>query len=154
MLRYRQIESLEADGGALRLRGVAVRYGEETGPPRLAFRERIMARAFAPLGDVKLNRQHERGRLLARTGAGLVLTDTPDALLFEADLPQTREAEDTVALVRSGVLRGASIEYGPMRERQERGVLVVEQARLAGIGIVDTPAYVGSVHRSASGATG
>ena len=86
MLRYRQIESLEADGGALRLRGVAVRYGEETGPPRLPFRERIEARAFAPLGDVKLNRQHSRERLLARTGAGLVLTDTPEALLLRGRL--------------------------------------------------------------------
>ena len=140
-MRFRATESLEADSGALKLRGTAVRYSETAGPPRLPFKERILPGAFTPLGDTRLNRQHERGRLLARTGAGLVLTDTPEALYFEADLPSTREAEDTVALVRSGVLRGSSIEYSPVRERMVGGVLVVEKARLSGLAIVDSGAY-------------
>ena len=75
MLRYRQIESLEADGGALRLRGVAVRYGEETGPPRLPFRERIdgaRVRRRLTASTLKLNSSALAGNgLLARTGAGL-----------------------------------------------------------------------------------
>ena len=143
-MRIREASSLTADGN-LRLSGIAIRYNEETGPPRLQYRERVAPGAFTPIGDVRLNRQHNRGALLARTGGGgLVLTDTPDALLYEAQLPDTSEARDVWTLVRSGVMRGASIEFAPIRERQLSGVTVVERAVLAGLGIVDTGAYVGA----------
>ena len=147
-MRYREAESLEADG-QLRLSGVAVRYGEEAGPPRLPFRERIEAGAFGDVSrlDAVLNVQHRRDRALARTGGGgLVLTDGPDALRYAAELPDTQESRDAVTLVRSGVLRGASVEFAPYPggERQVGGVNVVERARLAGIGVVDSPAYVGA----------
>ena len=146
-LRYREIVELRADDDALRLRGVAVTYGETAGPPRLPFRERIEAGAFGDVGalDVVLNVQHRRDRALARTGGGgLVLTDSADALRFVADLPDTREARDVLTLVRSGVLRGASLEFVSMAERIMGGVSVVSKARLAGIGVVDSGAYVGS----------
>ena len=148
-MRYREAESLQADGN-LRLSGVAVRYGEEAGPPRLPFRERIEPGAFGDVGsiDAILNVQHVRSRAIARTGGGgLVLTDGPDALRFAAELPDTSESRDAVTLVRDRVLRGASIEYAPLAggERQVGGVSVVQRARLAGIGVVDSPAYVGSV---------
>ena len=144
-MRYRSAESLEADG-ALRLRGVAVRYGEVAGPPQLPFRERIEAGAFAPLGDVHLDVQHRRDRLLARTGGGgLMLIDSPEALRFEAELPDTSEARDAVTLVRRGILRGASIEFASLQERVVNGVVSVSRARLGGLGVVDAPAYLGSV---------
>ena len=107
-MRYREAESLEADG-QLRLSGVAVRYGEEAGPPRLPFRERIEPGAFGDVSrlDAVLNVQHRRDRALARTGGGgLTLTDGPDALRYAADLPDTQESRDAVTLVRRRVLRG------------------------------------------------
>ena len=145
--RIREAVELHADTG-LRLSGIAVRYGDIAGPPRLRFRERIEPGAFGNLSgvDVRLNRQHDRGRLLARTnGGGLELHDSPDALRFTVQLPDTADARDVHTLVRSGVMRGASIEYDALRERQSGGVSVVERARLSGLAIVDSGAYADSL---------
>ena len=95
--------------------------------------------------DVLLNVQHDRGRVLARTcGGGLVLTDTAAALEVRAELPETREASDTLALVEAGVRRGFSIEFVAQRERMEGPTRVIQAARLVGIGVVDKPAYKAS----------
>ena len=77
----------------------------------------------------------------ARGGAGLELTDTAERLAFSATLPDTRAADDVLALVRTGVMRGASVEVRVSAERIEGGVRVIERAVLSAIGIVDTPAY-------------
>ena len=122
-----------------RLFGVAVQYGDVA---RLAWgSERIEAGAFAPVGDVILNAQHDRGRPLARTGAGLVVADDNRSLRIEAELPETRDADDVLALVRARVLLGLSIEFRAVSERLDGRVRVIERAKLSGIGIVDTPAY-------------
>ena len=92
-----------------RLSGVAIRYGEIGQSPFGP--ERFEAGAFQPLGDVILNVQHERGRPLARTGAGLILDDDETALQVRADLPGTTEAENTLALVKAGVLKGLSMHF-------------------------------------------
>ena len=95
--------------------------------------------------DVLLNVQHDRGRVLARTGGGgLVLTDSATALEVRAELPETREASDTLALVEAGVLRGFSLEFQALRERMEGPTRVIQAARLVGIGVVDKPAYKAS----------
>ena len=134
----RRYAELRAEGRLLS--GVVVRYGEVA---RLDFgQERILAGAFAPVGDVILNAMHDRQKPLARTGGGgLTFTDSADALRMAADMPETREAADTLKLVRSGVLRGLSIEFHAMRERQDAGVRVIERAHLVGLGVVDRPAY-------------
>ena len=134
----RRFAELRADGR--RLSGVAVRYGDTATLPW--GEERIEAGAFAPLGDVILNASHDRTTPLARTGGGgLELEDTAEALTVRADLPATQAADDVLALVRAGVLRGLSIEFRAVAERIEAGVRVIERARLSGVGVVDTPAY-------------
>ena len=139
----RRYVELRADSEGRVLRGVAVDYGDVA---RLPFgRERIEAGAFAPIGDVILNASHDRSTPLARTaGAGLDLADSAERLAFAATLPETRAADDVLALVRTGVMRGASIEMRVTAERIEAGVRVIERAALTGIGIVDTPAYPAS----------
>ena len=123
-----------------RLSGTAIRFGSEARMPW--GRERFNAAAFAPLGDVILNDMHNRQAPLARTGGGgLTLHDDGESLRFEADLPATRAADDVLELVRTNVLRGASIEFEATRERMEGDLRIVERARLSAIGIVDTPAY-------------
>ena len=122
-----------------RLTGTAIRYANEARMPW--GRERFAVAAFAPLGDVLMNAQHDRRTPLARTGAGLTMTDTAEALRFDADLPATRAADDVLELVRTGVLRGASIEFESTRERMESDLRVIERATLKGVSIVDTPAY-------------
>ena len=126
-----------------RLEGVAVRYGDTA---RLPWgRERVAVGAFRPIGDVLLNASHERAAPLARTGgAGLVLLDTAESLVFRADLPETLAADDVLELVRAGVMRGASVEMHVKAQRFADGVRIVERAVLTAIGIVDTPAYPAS----------
>ena len=125
-----------------RLVGTVVSYGDVAvvaGQPE----------RFAPgsllCNDAILNRQHQRDRPLARTGAGLVLRDTPDGLHMEAELPSTSEANDVLTLVRSGVLRGLSAEFEVLAEHFEAGVRVIDSANLSGLAIVDRPAYPASI---------
>ncbi|MDE0331473.1 MAG: HK97 family phage prohead protease [Nitrospinae bacterium] len=120
--------------------GEALVYGDEA-----VFswgRERIEPGAFAPVGDVILNRQHDRKTPLARTGGGgLELNDTPEALRIHASLPETEAANDTLTLVRAKILRGLSIEFHATAERGEGDLRIIEKARLVGVAVVDEPQY-------------
>ena len=109
--------------------------------------ERFEPGAFGDLAgaDVILNVAHDRTRPIARTGgAGLALLNTSERLAMRAELPPTREADDALALVRAGVLRGLSVEFRASAERFEAGVRVIERAVLSAVGLVDTPAYPAS----------
>ena len=122
------------------LSGAAVFYGD-----RAVFpwgEETIEAGAFAPLGDVILNRQHQRVIPLARTnGGGLTLEDSPEALRIRAELPDVQSANETLELVRSKILRGLSIEFHATAERAEGDLRIIEKAHLVGVGVVDDPQY-------------
>ena len=139
----RRYAELRAAAEGRTLSGDVVVYGEvSTGLP---WRERIEPGAFQPLGDVRLNLQHQRTVLLARTGGGgLVLEDGPNALRMRAELPSTTAADDTLALVRAGVLRGLSVEMHPRQERQVSGVRSISRARLSGLSVVDSGAWDGA----------
>ena len=115
------------------LTGEAIRYGQ-----RAADRpERFEAGAFAPLGPLTLNLQHDRGIVLATTGDRLAVTDTEQALEVRAEL----QPGAALTLLRRGVLRGLSVEFRSLVERSEAGVRVIERASLEALGLVDTPAY-------------
>lgn len=130
---------LRADGRTLE--GEAIVYGDVASFPW--GEERIEAGAFGDIGDVILNKQHERKTPIARTGGGgLTLKDTPEALTIRADLPAgVAAADDTLALVRAKILRGLSIEFFPEAERQSGEMRIIEKARLVGVGVVDSPQY-------------
>ena len=134
---------VRAEGEGRRLSGVAVRYGDVALVPGIG-RESFQRGAFGNLAeaDVILTSHHERERPLARTGGGgLTLIDGADALEVRADLPDTSEAADTLTLVKSRVLRGFSVEFRALQESVQGGVRVIQSARLARIGVVDTGAY-------------
>ena len=117
------------------LTGEAVRYGQRaTDRP-----ERFEAGAFAPLGPLALNLQHDRGIVLATTGDRLAVTDTEQALEVRAEL----QPGAALTLLRRGVLRGLSVEFRALAERTEGGVRVIERATLEALGLVDAPAYSG-----------
>ena len=139
---YRYCE-IRQDGRTLE--GVAIRYGD-VARIGVRARERFEPRAFGNLesADVILNVAHDRARPLARTGAGLFLVDTAESLTVRAELPNTREADDVLELIKAGVLRGLSIEFLARQKRFEGEIRVVSDAALTGLGVVDRPAYRGS----------
>lgn len=143
MLEKRALEIRNVTGRTLE--GVALRYGDTAliGP---SMRETFTPGAFSPIGDVILNGHHDRGVPLARTGGGgLSIEDTPTELRVKAALPETTQADDVLALVRSKVLRGLSIEFVAVEERLEGDLRIVERARLSAISVVASPAYAASV---------
>ena len=127
------------------LRGVGIRYGDVARTPW--GRETFQPGAFGDVSrlDVRLNVQHNRDRLIARTPGTLQLADGPDALRVLATLPETREADDALTLVRAGVLRGLSLEFRAGDAPIIDGVRTVRRAGLLAFGLVDTPAYGGSI---------
>jgi len=133
---------LRADGR--RLEGEAIVYGDVAVFPWGS--ERVEPGAFAPLGDVILNRQHRRDSPLARTdGGGLTIEDSPEALRIRATLPEgVAAADDTLALVRAKILRGLSIEFIATGERQSGDMRIIERARLVAVAVVDEPQYPAS----------
>ena len=141
----RRFCELRADGAGRRVSGVAIRYGDVA--TVFGQQERFEAGAFGDLGaaDIRLTLHHDRNRPMAATsGGGLTLADSIEALRFEATLPECRDADDCLALVKARVLTGASIEFWPVTESLEGGVRVIRQAELRGLSIVDRPAYTES----------
>ena len=142
MTTERRYCELRSEGRTLQ--GDAVVYGD-----RAVFpwgEETIQSGAFAPLGDVILNRQHERVIPLARTGGGgLTLQDSPEALRILATLPDTPSANETLTLIREKILRGLSIEFHATAERQSGDLRIIEKAQLVGVGVVDDPQYEQSI---------
>ena len=127
--------------------GTAIRFGDTARLPWGL--EKFMPGAFDVSGaDVILNRMHDRAAPLARTGGGgLELRDSPEALTIRAELLDTRDADETLALVRGKILRGLSIEF-KVRDGGESmvgGVRVIRKAVLSGVGVVDRPAYGASM---------
>lgn len=124
------------------LSGTVMPYGEiAKGAPRP---EKFIPGSLR-FSDVILNVQHDRNRPIARTDGGLELTDSQKALELRATLPETREGDDTIELVKKRVLRGLSVEFRAISEHYEAGVRVITDAILSGIAIVDRPAYQGAV---------
>ena len=135
---------LRAEPSSRQLSGIAVRYGDVARMPW--GEERIDAGAFGSIGDILLNRQHDRGKPLARTnGGGLTFTDGNDALRMTATLPETRDGDDVLALVRSGVMRGLSTEFIAEDESFDGSLRIIKRARLVGLAVVDQGAYPASL---------
>ena len=122
--------------------GNAVPYAQvATRTPKGA--EQFERGAFGDVDKIntRLLYQHDRNRPLASTGAGLVLTDTPDALRIMATLPETRDADDALENVDKGIFTGFSAGFIAGQERDIAGVRSIRRAALPHIGLVDDPAY-------------
>ena len=126
---------LEIRAAGRTLTGEAIRYGVRATDRA----ERFEPGAFAPLGDVSLNLQHDPAIVLATTGDRLALTDTTAALEVRAEL----RPGAALTLLRRGSLSGLSVEFRCLSERRDGGMRVIERATLEGIGLVDTPSYGG-----------
>ena len=134
--RYCGVE-LRAEGR--QLIGPAIRYGD-TSPTH---REQFAPGAFNLDNRTRwLDVRHDTSRVIAWTGGGgLTLSDTRDALMVRAELPQIPAADKALADIAAGRLTGLSIEFKATAEHRENGIRVVTAADLNGIGVVSAPSY-------------
>lgn len=144
----RRAAELRAGDGRT-LSGLALPYGTET--TVAGQRERFEAGAARSTGEAVLNLHHRQDKPLAREPSTLRFESRTDGLHMTATLPETREADDALALARAGVLGGLSVEFRAERERQAGGVRVIEAATIGGVALVTRAAYP-STHVEARGA--
>ena len=139
----RRFAEIRLEPDSRRLVGTAIKYGD-TSP---GHRERFEAGAFGDVQalDLVLNYQHDRGRPLSRSGAGLELADGEDALEVSATIVETDEGNNALSLVRAGIVRGFSIEFFARQAVVEKGIRIIRRAELAGLSLVDKPSYPGSM---------
>ena len=114
-LRYQE---LRAESDSREIYGLLVPYNVETNVGGL-FREMALPGVF---GDVEalqafMTRQHKRELTLGRTGRNITLIDTDGGLQMRATMPKTPLGEDTLTLVRDGILTGLSVEWLVRREK-------------------------------------
>ena len=139
----RTIRPLELRAEGRRLEGIILKYGEVS--PN--HQEKFVPGAFSldPGTTRWLDYRHDRTRILAHTeGGGLVLRDSPEALLLEAELPSLPLSTRALDEIASGTLQGLSIEFHATQESRDGEIRVVEKADLAGIGLVASPSYPNS----------
>lgn len=127
------------------LEGVVVRYGEQAHIPGIGA-ETFNAGALKPVPDgVILNLMHNREKPVSREGAGLTITASAESVSLRSALPDTVYGREAKELVDAGVLRGFSVEFRSLKESREGGIRVIQEAELHAVGLVDKPAYKGSV---------
>ena len=108
------------------------------------FTESISPGAFS-WTDVSASIQHDRKRLIGRTGANLSLVDTDSELRAELSLLETRDSTDARVMLDAGLLRGWSAEFIVSDDVFDGTNRTIRRAELHGISLVDQPAYTESV---------
>ena len=122
--------------------GRVIEYGDRADV--FGFQESFLPGAFASLDEVLMHLHHDRQKPVVRTGAGLHLTDTPEALDFTATIPDTAPGREALELIDAGVVTDLSVEFDPIRIRQQERNVQIVRARLNGIGLVTRGAYKAS----------
>ena len=143
----RNIETRQAEDGAMRLSGYAAVFNDPSVP--LPFSERIAPGAFrktlSETPDVRLLINHE-GLPLARTKNGtLTLSEDEVGLRFDADLPDTTEARDLWTLIQRGDVDQMSFAFRVIRQKwsSDRTERTLTEVSLADgdVSVVTYPAY-------------
>jgi HK97 family phage prohead protease len=99
------------------LTGYSARYNSPTtiGAGDQSFVEVILPGAFRSAiqrgDDIILNRDHDAGKLLARTPKTLQVSEDSAGLRFSASLPDTALADETLRLIERGDLHGMSFSF-------------------------------------------
>ena len=143
--RYSDLEFRQDENGLGVVTGTVIRYGDVATLPWGT--EEFKAGAFTGrMEDLIANRMHSRTQPLARTGSGLSVTDDEEALQAEVTLPDTSSGRDTAVELAQRILRGLSLEFRAIKDDvTDKGHRIITEARMYGFGVVDKPAYPGSV---------
>lgn len=121
-------------GRASRVSDDGRRYYKEQFAPG-SFRTTIAQR-----GDrIRAHVQHQTKRL--PIGKASHLEETPEGLVSHLRVSNTTEGNDTLELVKDGVLTGLSIGFKPIRSDKQGDVTVRQEVALSEISVVADPAY-------------
>ena len=137
----RRFVEFRADGEDLV--GTVVRYGDRASIAG-EWTETFAKGSLKVAADVIMNLQHDRSQPVARTGAGLTITDTGSSIEARVRLPDTVYGRQARELVDSKILRGLSVEFRSKKDKWEGRNRTVLDAEMLGVAIVDRPAYPGS----------
>ena len=103
-VELREDDTLASPG---RLTGTLLTYGERASDrPELFERGSIDLDAIKASGGIVINRQHTRGAPIMRVIPEL----RGDALVIDTLLPDTSSGRDAAVEIRSGLMRGLSVE--------------------------------------------
>jgi len=121
--------------------GIAVPYGVDAtvlGGQRV----RIQQGALPTDGPApRLLEDHDTGRIVGKvTGR----EDTPDGMLFSAEIAKTRAGDDLVELLKMGALDSVSIGINATEYDHQDGVMVVTAAEWEELSVVYKPAFAGA----------
>ena len=147
--RYAAFEIREGANGLGIVTGVIIRYGDVATLPWGT--EEFRAGAFGDFSgeQVYANRMHERSQPLGWLGGQLSIDDNAERMQAELKLPDTSAGRDVSVEVSPAVriLRGLSLEFRAIEDtvNQDTGHRTISKAKLYGFGVVDRPAYPGSV---------
>ena len=137
----RRLSGLELRAEGRHLSGVVMKYGDVSP----SHRERFEPGALRMAESVHLDLHHDPERAVAwHPGGGLTLESGRAELAMRAVLPPIPAADRALAEIKAGRVDGLSVEFKAIRERQDAGIRVIEDAILSGIAIVKAPSYDGS----------
>ena len=154
--RYGALEFRETEGGVGVVTGTIIRYGDRATFPWGT--EEFKPGAFTGnyMLPIYANRMHLREEPLAAMdtlveleGAHLRIDDNDERMFAEITLPDTTHGRNVAVEVSPSVrlLRGLSLEFRSIEDtvNEDTAHRVISKARLFGFGVVDRPAYPGSV---------
>ena len=133
-----EVRADESRQGPGRIVGQLMRYGEQAQDRRELFEKDSLE---WPSDGVILNRQHTRTAPILR----FTPTIDGDAVTLDAAIPDTTAGRDAATEIRTGLLKGLSIEFRSLKERVSGGVRRIQKAVLTGAGLVDSPSYKSAV---------
>ena len=145
--RYADFEVRQGENGLGIVTGTIIRYGDVATLPWGT--EEFRAGAFGDFSgeQVYANRMHMREQPLGWLGTQLMIEDSQEHMRSELTLPDTSYGRDTSVEVKEKILRGLSLEFRAIEDtvNQDTGHRIISKAKLYGFGVVDRPAYSGSV---------
>ena len=133
-LEFRADESRQSPG---RLVGTLLTYGERAGDRAEVFEAGALSWAS---DGVVLNRAHSDASPIMR----VVPEVRGSEVVIDSALPNTTAGRDAAEELRTGLLKGLSVEFRAIRQTYRNGVRVIQEAMLGGAGLVTSPAYQGS----------
>jgi HK97 family phage prohead protease len=141
---------LRADGEGRTVHGVAVPFGEVAtvndgfGEYQERFEFGAFKRTIQNRGHkVRLFAVHSAARKLP-IGKATELVEHPDGLHAAFMIAETRDGDDALELVRSGIVDSFSISFRPMRDRKDKAITVRTEVALIEVSLVGVPAYIGA----------